>query len=279
MSRTLNLAGRTIHTELPAFIMGIVNVTPDSFWEGSRAGDTGLELALSLIEAGADILDIGGESTRPGSAYVDENEEIGRIVPLIKQIRAQSSIPISVDTRKSGVLKAAIEAGADLLNDVSALADDETMASVAARLSIPVVLMHKKGIPETMQQGIQYDDVVSEVCDFLAGRVQYALDAGIIPDRIILDPGIGFGKRHEDNVALIRNIDRLLELGYPVMMALSRKSSIGQMTGKTVDKRMAGSLCANMFAVQKGAGYLRVHDVEETRDMLAVLQELEPRWN
>jgi dihydropteroate synthase len=292
LSVSLGLSdGRRIETELPAFVMAILNATPDSFWEGSRtpgyasatgaldadAAARGADMAFAFQADGADIIDIGGESTRPGSAYVTEEEELSRVIPLIKAIRKKSDVPISVDTRKSRVLEAALAEGADMLNDVSALADDPAMAPLAARTRIPVILMHKRGSPGDMQVNPFYDDPVREVIAELLARVRFAEDSGIARERIILDPGIGFGKRHSDNVALIAGLAEIAATGYPVLMALSRKSVIGEITSRTIEDRLAGTLAANLIAVQRGAFMLRVHDVRETCDALRVLKEIEIR--
>lgn len=269
-------SGRSVCGTLPALLMGILNATPDSFWEGSRVDSYagGIEKALALVEDGADILDIGGESTRPGASYVSASEEIDRILPLIEGIRRYSTVPISVDTRKSVVLEAALKSGADILNDISALEDDPRIASVAALYQIPVILMHKQGTPETMQLQPRYDDTVRDIRTYLLERAEYACRAGILPDRIILDPGIGFGKRHEDNCALLMELAQITHTGYPVLVALSRKSLIGRLTGRETGDRLAGTLAANLLAVQRGARILRVHDVAATRDTLAVLSAL-----
>ena len=275
----LELSGnRRIETPLPAFIMAILNATPDSFWEGSRSGfsvEAACDAALGYVAEGADIIDIGGESTRPGAAYVNEAEELERVIPLVRAIRKRSPVPISIDTRKSRVFEAALAEGADILNDVSALADDPAMASLAARSSVPVILMPKRGTPESMQANPEYADPVREVRDELLSRARFALEAGIAKNRIILDPGIGFGKRYGDNLALIAGLAEIVECGYPVLMALSRKSCIGTMTGRDVADRLPGTLAANLLAVERGAFMLRVHDVAETRDMLRVLQEIQ----
>jgi dihydropteroate synthase len=256
--------------------MGIVNSTPDSFFGSSRAPTLaeGVDRALKLEAEGADIIDIGGESTRPGSSYVGDEEELSRVVPLVREIRKRSSVPISIDTRKASVMRAAIDAGADMLNDISALEDDPELAPLASDAVIPVILMHKKGTPETMQANPEYRDAVREVTGYLLSRAAFAERAGIARERIILDPGIGFGKRHEDNCALIAGLAEIAAHGYPVLMALSRKSCIGTMTGRDASDRLAGTLAANLIAVQNGATFLRVHDVKETRDMLAVQQEI-----
>ncbi len=270
--KSLSLAGKTIKTDRPAFVMGIVNATPDSFWKESRGTE---ERALRLIDEGADIIDLGGESTRPGSDYVDAEEEIRRIVPVIQEIRRHSDIVISVDTRKKSVMQAAVEAGADMLNDVSALEDDAELGRFAAQSGIGVVLMHKRGLPSTMQQNTAYHDVFGEVNAFLEERVSYALACGISADRIILDPGIGFGKDRAANATLIRRCGSLCGGAYPVLMALSRKTLIGEITGRNVNDRMSGTLVANVLSVLHGASLLRVHDVKETVDAMAVLSEIE----
>ena len=259
--------------------MGILNATPDSFWEKSRAGSLagGVSRALALVADGADIIDIGGESTRPGSAYVGEEEEISRVIPLVCAIRKESDVPISVDTRKASVMRAAIDSGADICNDISALEDDPELAPLVARAGVPVILMHKKGVPVSMQDSPSYADPVREVAEYLFAQARFAVERGIAPDRIVLDPGIGFGKRYEDNCALIDGLAEIVRGGYPVLMALSRKSCVGTMTGRETADRLAGTLAANLVAVQNGASFLRVHDVRETVDTLSVLQEIKLR--
>lgn len=271
--KKLILRNRVVETKLPAFVMGIVNATPDSFFDGSRGGK---ERALSLIDEGADLLDIGGESTRPGSEYVSEDEEIKRVVPVIEEVRKYSDIPISVDTRKMTVMKAAFEAGADILNDISALEDDENLASFCAENSVPVILMHKRGIPSDMQKNTDYGrDIFDEVNSYLEERVKFALSAGINEDKIWLDPGIGFGKDVKGNFELIRRCGNLAGGKYPVLMALSRKSCIGAVTGKDVQKRLSGTLTADVLSVLHGASMIRVHDVKEAVDSLKVLSAVE----
>ncbi len=271
--------GRAVRTSMHAFIMGILNATPDSFWERSRTGTlaSGVDRALALVAEGADILDIGGESTRPGSQYVEADEEISRVIPLIREIRKYSSVPISVDTRKAAVMEAALDAGADICNDISALSDDPALTGVVARSGIPVVLMHKQGIPVSMQDNPVYTDVVRNVADYLFERARFAEESGIDRSRIILDPGIGFGKRYADNCALLAGLAEIAAGGYPVLIALSRKSCIGEMTGRAAADRLPGTLAANLVAVQNGATFVRVHDVAQTRDTLSVLQEIQTR--
>ena len=279
------LANRILTTEKPAYVMAIVNCTPDSFWEHSRSYSSAqaAEKALAHFEAGADIVDIGGESSRPGSDYVSAEEQIERIVPVIEEIRRRSSGVISVDTRLLSVMKAARQAGADILNDISALEDDTNLASFAASEKIPVILMHKRGTPLIMQRNTDYTDVVRDIASYLADRIEYAVSEGIAPEKIIVDSGVGFGKDRAANISLIRSGAVMLDLiekrtGRRIMhnlMGLSRKTVIGEITGKETSARLAGSLAANMIAVQRGCTILRVHDTAETADMLRVLNALE----
>jgi len=290
---SLKLADRILTTELPALVMAIVNCTPDSFWEKSRFSSTRspqndgvynvaemTERVLAHFSAGADIVDIGGESTRPGSEYVSAEEEMERIIPLIQSVRKHSSGAISVDTRKACVIKETVKVGADILNDVSALEDDKTIAQWASQQKIPVILMHKRGIPLIMQQNTVYTNVVDDIAEYLAGRVAYAVSQGIEPHKIILDAGIGFGKNVESNIVLIQSSNaiqnkvqsRTMYDVYGMLIGLSRKGCIGTITGKTVENRLSGTLSANMLAVQCGAKILRVHDTAETVDMLKILQ-------
>jgi len=268
----LRLADREICTSRKSFVMGIVNVTPDSFWEKSRGG---VEQALKMIEEGADILDIGGESTRPGSMYVDGQEEIKRIVPVLKEIRKYSSVPVSIDTRKSLVLKACLDEGADILNDVSALEDDDKIALLCAEKKIPVILMHKRSTPDVMQNNTEYADIFNEVNAYLKQRVEYALKQGVSSDKIIIDPGIGFGKNTKDNCTLIKKCGLLCDSKFPVLMALSRKTVIGQLTERDVQDRLIGTVTADILSVLHGASIIRVHDVKEAVDSLAVLEGIE----
>ena len=250
--------GHIIETDLPAFIMGIVNTTPDSFYEPSRSTslEKSLIRALALEAEGADIIDIGGESTRPGASYISEEEELERVIPLIEAVRGRSTVAISVDTRKAAVMKAAFKAGATLCNDISALIDDPALGTLIAEVP-------------------QYRNVVTEVRDYLEARVAHALNCGIAHERIIIDYGIGFGKTAEDNYRLIAASAYFTGLGYPLLVGLSRKSFIGYVTGEPPEKRLAGTLAATMYAVQQGASIVRAHDVAETRELLLVLKELQ----
>jgi len=248
--------------------MGVVNITPDSFSDGGRFldPDAAVSHARRLVEEGADILDIGGESTRPGAAPVSEDEELRRIVPVLEQL---PDLCVSVDTRRPAVMKAALAAGASMINDVDALAAPGALEAVA-RNPCGVCLMHKKGEPATMQRDPHYDDVVGEVKRFLNQRIDAATAAGIAAERIVVDPGFGFGKTADHNLALLRKLSELSE--FPILVGLSRKSTLGKITGRAVDERLAGSLAMALLALQGGATILRVHDVKETRDVVAVWQ-------
>jgi len=251
--------------------MGIVNVTPDSFSDGGRhlARDAALAHAYRLLEEGADILDIGGESTRPGSLPVSAQEELDRIMPVIEGLQG-IPVPVSVDTTKPEVMRAALTAGASMVNDIAALQQPGALEAVAASKAA-VCLMHMKGMPQTMQEQPHYGDVVREVKEFLHARIAAAEAAGIVRERIVVDPGFGFGKTLEHNLALLRNLGEFLELKAPVLAGLSRKSMLGKITGQDVEQRMPASIAAALLAVQRGASIVRVHDVRETADALKIL--------
>lgn len=250
--------------------MGVVNVTPDSFSDGGRYLDAQAAIAHGeeLLRDGAEILDVGGESTRPGAEPVGEAEELRRVVPVVEALAGKGVV--SIDTSKAAVAAAAIYAGATMLNDVTALRGDATMAGVCAERGVDVVLMHMPGDPRTMQDDPRYDDVVDDIKAFLAERVEYALAAGIARERIWLDPGIGFGKTLEHNLELLRRLGELRELGRPLVIGASRKSFIGKVDGSAVDERIGGSLASAVLAAAEGADVLRVHDVAETAQALAV---------
>lgn len=264
-------------TALPALIMGIINATPDSFWRESRTTVTnkGLDRALQLIDEGADILDIGGESTRPGSSYVSEEEEMARVIPLVKAIRSRSAIPLSIDTRKASVMREAVKEGAGICNDISALTDDTEMAALVKKENLAVVLMHMKETPKTMQEKPYYDDPVNEIKHYLLNRAAFAISQGIPKEHIIFDPGIGFGKRTADNFALVANIADIHAAGYPVLIGLSRKTFIGDIIGEPPENRLFGSLSATQFCVMQCPCIIRTHDVKATRDMLLIQHEIQ----
>jgi dihydropteroate synthase len=223
-----------------------------------------------MIDGGADILDIGGESSRPGSEPVPVNEELARVMPVIEAIRAESEIPISIDTTKAAVAEKTLTAGVDIINDISALAFDPEMAAVAVRFGCPVVLMHIKGRPKTMQDKPHYDDVIKEVSDYFADRIGYAVEHGIAENRLILDVGIGFGKRTEDNLMLIKQLDAFRKFNRPLLVGASRKRFIGTITGAEVDDRVDGSTAIAAIAVKNGADIIRTHDVAPTRQAIAM---------
>ncbi len=264
--------GRRLALDGAAVVMGIVNATPDSFYAASRAAGVAaaVDAAAAMIAAGAAAIDVGGESTRPGAAYVGADEERDRVAPVVEALRARWDVAISVDTRKAAVAEAALDAGADMVNDVAALGDDPALAPLCAARGVPVILMHKKGIPESMQDAPWYDDCVAEVASFLYAAADRAKAAGISADRIVLDPGIGFGKRLEDNLALLSRLDELVASGYPVLVGLSRKSFIGALSGAGPEGRLPGSLAAACAARAVGAVIFRVHDVAETVQALTV---------
>ncbi len=267
----LDCAGRILRLDRPQ-VMGIVNVTPDSFSDGGAhdTTDAAVAHALRLVEEGADLLDIGGESTRPGAAEVEVEEELRRVVPVIERLAAQVAVPISIDTSKPEVMRAAVEAGAGMINDVYGLRREGALDAAAA-LGVPVVLMHMQGEPRSMQAAPQYDDVVGEVHRFLAERIFAAEMAGIPKQRIVVDPGFGFGKDTAHNLQLLAQFERFVELGVPVLAGLSRKRSIGELTGRDVPAdRVAGSVAAHLIAAQRGAAIVRVHDVAATVDALKV---------
>ncbi|MDR0689960.1 MAG: dihydropteroate synthase [Spirochaetaceae bacterium] len=267
----LDLRGRPL-------VMAIVNCTEDSFYPGSHNADpeAAVDRAIAAAEAGADIIDFGGESSRPGAAYVDEAEERRRLIPVIRAFRGRKQTPVSVDTRKGPVARSVLEAGADLINDISALEDDPALGPLCAEWGAPVVLMHKKGVPVDMQNKPFYEDVVGEVRAYLAAAAGRALAAGIPPEHIILDPGIGFGKRREDNLAILARLGEIRSLGYPVLVGLSRKTIIGDLTGRDVSRRLAGTLAANALCLMEGAGIIRVHDVSEAVDLVKVISAIRP---
>lgn len=255
-------------------IMGILNVTPDSFSDGGDFldPDRAVSQAVRLLDEGADIVDIGGESTRPGSEPVPEEEELRRVVPVVRGILAsRPEAVISVDTYRAATAEAALGAGAAIINDVTALRGDPELAKVVADAGCPLILMHMLGEPKTMQRDPRYEDVVREVRDFLAERAEYAVAEGVSAENVILDPGIGFGKTVEHNLALLKHLDAIVELGFPVLVGASRKAFIGKITGvEEARDRVSGTVAVNVMASERGASILRVHDVGANREALAV---------
>ena len=255
-------------------VMGILNVTPDSFSDGGRFYDAedALKQGIALAEDGADIIDIGGESTRPGAEPVDAGEEISRVVSVIEALRERIETPISIDTTKADVAAAALDAGADIVNDVSAGRFDTEMVGLVAARAVPVVLMHMLGEPRTMQEVPAYEDVVEDVAAFLASRAATAMEAGVARNKIIVDPGFGFGKTREHNLELLRNLRRFTELGYPVLAGTSRKSFIGATLDLPVGERLEGTAATVALAVAAGASIVRVHDVGPMRRVASMVE-------
>ncbi len=260
------------NAQLPK-IMGIVNVTPDSFSDGGQFLSTSkaIEHALRLVEEGADIIDIGGESTRPGAETIPVEEELKRVIPVIEGLSKRTTTKISVDTRKAQVMEQAIEAGCHIINDVSALTYDDMSLSVLEKSKIPVILMHAKGTPKNMQDAPQYEDVIEEITQFFTSRISACLEQGILKENIIIDPGIGFGKTLDHNLSIMKNIDKFLHFEPPILIGASRKRFIGELTNanKTED-RLGGSLATAIWCADKGANILRVHDVAATKQALDI---------
>ncbi len=266
---SLDFSGRTL-------VMGILNVKPDSFSDGGRyyEPEQAIYHGIELIRAGADILDIGGESTRPGSESVSADEQISRVIPVVENLSKRTPVPISIDTTSVAVARAAIDAGASIINDISGLRFEPGMAALAAEREVPVIIMHMMGLPRTMQISPSYVDAVGEIKSFLAERVEWAVREGISREKIIIDVGIGFGKRLEDNLAILKHIDNFFDLGLPVLVGHSRKSFIGMLTGEPVEQRDSATLAVSMFLAAHGVHILRVHDVEPTRQGCEIIGKI-----
>jgi len=263
--RTLTLGKRTL-------LMGVLNVTPDSFSDGGLFYDKekAISHGVKMVQEGADIIDIGGESTRPGSKPLELEEELRRVIPVIKSIAAEVDVPISIDTNKSLVAQKAIEAGAEIINDISGLKFDPSLAEVASREDVPLVLMHIRGTPETMQKNVHYDSLFSEILEYLNDSIHRAESAGVDPRQIIIDPGIGFGKTVEDNLFIIRNLFEFRVLGKPILLGTSRKNFIGKILNAGVGERLEGTLSSIAVGVLNGAHIIRSHDVPQAKKTIAV---------
>ena len=275
-------SGRVLDTAARALVMGVVNVTPNSFSDGGQflRADVAARHGREMAAAGADVIDVGGESTRPGSEAVPAGEEKRRVLPVIEELAAETAVPISIDTQKAEVAAAALDAGAEMVNDVSALRGDPEMAALVAERGAPVCLMHMQGTPGTMQQNPSYDEVVGDVLRWLGERVQVALDAGIGRQKIIVDPGFGFGKTPQHNLELLRRLHELHGLGVPVMVGTSRKSTLGLILNAPPPQRLFGSLAAVACAVMAGCHAVRVHDVAPSLEVVRVCEavRLGMRW-
>lgn len=272
MVKQLNFPNSTLDLSSPQ-VMGILNVTPDSFSDGGKFThlQTALSQAEDMIAAGATIIDIGGESTRPGAEEVSEADELERVIPVLKAIKQKFDVLVSIDTSKAAVMKAAIENGADLINDVRALQNKDCLA-ILANSDVPICLMHMQGLPRTMQNEPSYDNVIDDIVIFFEQRIRTCIDAGIARERLILDPGFGFGKTLEQNFHLLANLSAFAKLKCPILAGISRKSMIGNLLNRDVKQRLAGSLSAAIIAAQQGAQIIRVHDVQETVDALTILK-------
>jgi dihydropteroate synthase len=261
--KVLKCGKYSLNYEKRTLIMGIVNVTPDSFSDGGQFHDSenAIEHGIELVSEGADILDVGGESTRPGSEAVSQEDELNRVIPVIEGLAKEVDVPISIDTCKGEVAEYAIKAGAVIVNDISAMRNDPKIAEFASKNKTPIILMHMQGTPKNMQMNPVYEDVMGEIAQFLKERVDFAQSKGILKDRIIVDPGIGFGKTKEHNFQIIRNLKELKVLGQPILMGTSRKSFIGKTLDLDVDDRLEGSLATVTMSIMNGADIVRVHDV------------------
>jgi dihydropteroate synthase len=269
---TIDCAGKSLDLSRPQ-VMGILNITPDSFSDGGDffAQEQAVDHAVRMVEEGAAIIDVGGESTRPGAAPVPVDEELRRVIPVIEALRTVLAVPVSIDTRRPEVMQAAVAAGAGLINDVNALQAPGAV-ELAARLGVPVCLMHMQGTPESMQQQPGYRDVVTEVRDFLLARASLCVQQGLAREQILLDPGFGFGKTTLHNLLLLQHLEQLVATGFPVLAGLSRKSMIGQTLGLAVDQRLYPGIALAVLAVWKGAAIVRCHDVRETREAILMCQ-------
>ena len=262
--------------EKQSLIMGILNVTPDSFSDGGKylEKNNAINHALAMIDNGADIIDVGGESTRPFSDPVSLDEEISRVIPVIEGIRKESDVCISIDTTKSEVATAALNSGASLINDVSAMEVDPLMIDVALKFDCPIIIMHMKGTPKNMQDNPQYESLISDIKDYLQERVDFIVSKGVNSKKIVIDPGIGFGKTVENNFEIINNLNHFTKMGFPVMLGASRKSFIGISLDLPEEDRLEGSLAANIIGLQNGAKIFRVHDVAETNKAFVIANKI-----
>ena len=257
-------------------IMGIVNVTPDSFYDGGKYKETesAVRQGLKLAEEGADIVDIGGESSRPGAMPVSVKEELKRVIPVIKDLSKEIEIPISIDTYKSEVAEEALKNGAGMINDISALRMDENMVKVAREYDIPLILMHMQGTPRTMQKNLHYKDVIAEIYQFLNNRIEFAEENGIKPNKIIIDPGIGFGKTTKHNLLIVKNLKKFKSLKKPLLIGPSRKRFIGEVLDLPLEERLEGTLGAVAVALLNGAEIVRVHNVKETKRVVEIVEAI-----
>ncbi|MCX7039038.1 MAG: dihydropteroate synthase [Spirochaetes bacterium] len=275
-ARLMSWGSRVLDFTRKTYVMGILNCTPDSFYPASRNETLreAMKSAREMIGAGVDIIDVGGESSRPGSDPIELEEEIRRVIPVVQAVRRESDIMVSVDTRRREIAERALDAGADIINDISGLKRNEELARLLARRKVPVVLMHMRGTPKTMQKQVSYKNTMSEILRELQPSIAAALSAGIAPDMIIVDPGIGFGKRAQDNLRIIRELASLKSLNFPILIGLSRKGFIGEVLDRPVEKRLIGTVTANTLAIINGANIIRVHDVGDAVEMVKIIDSV-----
>jgi dihydropteroate synthase len=275
-NRTITWGNRTLDFTHKTYVMGILNCTPDSFVPSSRSATLkdAMKAAREMISAGVDIVDVGGESTRPGSDPVPLDEEIRRVIPVIQALRTDSDVIVSVDTRKKEVAERALDAGADIINDITGLRHNDDLARLVARRKVPIVLMHMRGTPKTMQKSPYYKNTISEILRELQPSIAAAIGAGIAPEMIIVDPGIGFGKRIQDNLRIIKELASLKSLKFPILVGLSRKGFIGEILDRPVEKRLIGTVTANTLAILNGANIIRVHDVADAVEMVKIIDSI-----
>lgn len=273
---TIQFENKNIDLSSRTHIIGALNVTPDSFSDGGKFFklEDAIKQGMKMTEEGADIIDVGGESTRPESDPVPIQEELSRVIPVISSLSKKIDVPISIDTYKAEVAKQALDAGAQMINDISALRFDPEMKKVAGEFGVPIVLMHIKGTPKNMQADPWYEDVIVEITEYLKQSIKIACDAGIDSEKIMIDPGIGFGKRLEDNLNILKNLKRFSILGCPILIGCSRKSFIGKILDLPMEERLEGSLAALAVAVMKGANIVRVHDVKESKRVVSVVDAI-----
>ncbi|MGB2979987.1 MAG: dihydropteroate synthase [Candidatus Zixiibacteriota bacterium] len=273
---TMRFENRNVDFSSRTHIMGVLNVTPDSFSDGGKffKSDDAVRQGMKMIEEGADTIDVGGESTRPGSDPLPTEEELSRVIPVIKSMSAKTDVPISIDTYKAEVARRALDAGAQMINDISALRFDPKMKEVASKYKVPIVLMHIKGTPKEMQKDPYYDDVIVEITEYLRQSIKIAEDAGIDREKIIIDPGIGFGKRLRDNLNILKNLKKFSILGCPILIGCSRKSFIGKILDLPAEERLEGSLAALAVAVMNGVNIVRVHDVKESERVVSLVDAI-----
>jgi len=272
----MKIKNREFDFENKTYTMGILNLTPDSFSDGGNYTDVeaAIKRAKEMVEEGVDIIDVGAESTRPGAKYIEEEEELRRLLPVVKRLVEEIEVPISIDTYKSKVAEESLKLGAHIINDIKGLKGDPEMAKVVAKYNAPIIIMHIKGTPKTMQNDPKYKDLIGEISDKLEGSIEIAIKAGIKAENIILDPGIGFGKTFNDNLKLIDKLGKLRKIGYPILIGASRKGFIGEILGTPPLERVEGNLAVAVLSAYNGASIIRVHEVKETKQALKIVNRM-----